>query len=80
MNWKVLAVTWSPMEEEVVVWYYDVDAAAEDEVTEDEMERHTSAFASGNAPSAPCPDVLERSTVMEIRSWIYDFEMSLRNQ
>jgi len=80
VNWKVLAVTWSPTEEEVVVWYYDVDAAAEDEVTEDEMERHTSEFAAGNTPSAPCPDVLERSTVMEIRSWIYGFEMSLQNQ
>lgn len=34
VNWTVLTVTWSPREEEVVVvWYYDADAAAEEEVT-----------------------------------------------
>jgi len=49
-------------------------------VTEEEMEQHTSEFASGNTPSTPCPDVLERSTVTEIRPWIYDFEMGLVNK
>ena len=29
VNWKVLAVTWSPTEKVVIVWYCDVDAAAE---------------------------------------------------
>ena len=71
VSWKVLSVLWSPEDEVVIVWYYDVDAAVEEEVTEEEMKQYADAFVSEDPSSGPCPPPLERSTVEEIRSWIF---------
>ena len=38
VDWKVLAVVWDADEEEVVVWYYDVEMAADGDLSEDEMD------------------------------------------
>jgi len=70
VNWKVLSVLWSPKDEVVIVWYYDVDAAME-EVTEEEMKQYAGAFVSEDPSSGPCPPPLERPTIEEIRSWIF---------
>jgi hypothetical protein len=35
--WVVLGAEWSEYLEELVVWYYDVDMAEDDEITEEEM-------------------------------------------
>jgi len=37
VDWKVLAVVWDADEEGVVVWYYDVEMAADGDLSEDEM-------------------------------------------
>jgi len=71
VNWKVLSVLWSPEDDVVIVWYYDVDTAMEEEVTEEEMKQYADAFVSEDPSSEPCPPPLERSTVEEIRSWIF---------
>jgi len=72
VNWKVLAPLWSAVDKQVVVWYYDVDAAAAASTTEEEMVVFASAVASGSKSPGPCPKPLERSTVMEIRSWVFN--------
>ena len=72
VNWKVLAPLWSAADKRVVVLYYDVDAAASAGTTEEEMVVFASAVASGAKSPGPCPAPFERSTVMEIRSWIFD--------
>jgi len=72
VNWKVFAPLWSAADKRVVVLYYDVDAAASAGTTEEEMVVFASAVASGAKSPGPCPAPFERSTVMEIRSWIFD--------
>jgi hypothetical protein len=72
VNWKVLAPLWSAAEKRVVVWYYDVDAAAAESTAEEEMMVFASAVASASKNPGPCPKPLERSTVMEIRSWVFN--------
>ena len=37
VDWKVHAVVWDA-DEEVVVWYYDVEMAADGDLSEDEMD------------------------------------------
>ena len=81
-----MAVLWSSDDDRVVVWYYDVEAAKaeatatgkaieeqdeEIEKQEEEMVHYASAVASGQSNPGNCPEPLERSTVMEIRKWIY---------
>ena len=82
VDWKVVAVLWSTLEDAVVVWYYDVEAVKAEEAStgktteaqEAEMMRFASAIAiaSGEQIPGPCPGPLERPYVMEIRKWIYD--------
>ena len=38
ISWKVVGVGWSETVEEVVVWYYDVEMAAELDITEEDCE------------------------------------------
>ena len=62
ISWKVLGVGWSETVEEVVVWYYDVEMAAELDITEEDCElaRETGIdFA-----------LLEYSSIAEMREWL----------
>jgi hypothetical protein len=73
-------VLWSSDDKEVLVWYYDTEAATAEaaamgktiEKHELEMAHRASALASGQSYPGECPESLEYSTVMEIRKWIYD--------
>lgn len=62
VDWKVLAVVWDADEEEVVVWYYDVEMAADGDLSEDEMDlARTEGLDLGP---------LECSSVTEVKGWI----------
>jgi len=83
VDWKVIAVLWSSLEKQVVVWYYDVEVAAAEaadtgkaiEEHEEEMVRFASAIACVDQNPGEYPGSLERSSVMEIRKWIHDDQM-----
>jgi hypothetical protein len=62
--WRVLDVDYSEQEEEIVVWYYDVDKADEDDVSEEDMH-----MAREATPMVDL-DCLERSSMDEVRAWI----------
>ena len=72
VSWKVLAPLWSAAEKRVVVWYYDVDAAAAESTAEEEMMVFAYVVASASEIPGPCPKPLERSIVMEIRSSVFN--------
>ena len=80
LDWKVVAVLWSTLEDPVVVWYYDVEAANAEaaamgkaiEDYEGGMVRVATAIASGEQIAGECPGPFERSSVIKIRKWIYD--------
>ena len=59
--WKVLAVDWSDDDHDMVVWYYDVEAATVDEDTMEQMR------IDGKAGEV---DALEFSSVLEVKKWI----------
>jgi len=62
VDWKVLAVVWDADEEEVVVWYYDAEMAADGDLSEDEMDlSRTEGLDLGP---------LECSSVTEVKGWI----------
>ena len=62
VDWKVLAVVWDADEEEVVVWYYDVEMAADGDLSEDEMDlARTEGLDLGP---------LECSSVTDVKGWI----------
>jgi hypothetical protein len=58
----VLAVEWDTGLEEVVVWYYDVDMAADEDLTEEEM----NLGRTEGLDLAP----LECSSATEVQRWI----------
>ena len=58
----VLAVEWNTDLEEVVVWYYDVDMAKDEDLSEEEMNLARTE-GLGLAP-------LECSSAAEVQSWI----------
>ena len=60
--WMVLDVEWSENLEELVVWYYDVDMAEDDKITEEEM-REGRKVGIIVGP-------VEVSSVAEVRAWI----------
>jgi len=62
VNWKVLTVVWDANEEEVVVWYYDVDMAEEGQFSEGDLD----LARTEGLDLAP----LECSGVTEVRAWI----------
>ena len=62
MDWMVLAVEWDTGLEEVVVWYYDVDMAADEDLTEEEM----NLGRTEGLDLAP----LECSSATEVQRWI----------
>ena len=62
-DWKVLEVSWSGKDRKVIVWYFDVALAAEQNITEEHMR-------SASVTSRNSIDPLERSSVSEIRAWI----------
>ena len=63
VDWKVLAVVWDADEEEVVVWYYDVEMAADGDLSEGEMDlARTEGLDLGP---------LECSGVTEVKGWIW---------
>ena len=66
VSWKVLHVGWSEKLEEMVVWYYDVDMAAEAELTDDELD----ALRKAGELTGP----LELSSVAEVRTWIAEWK------
>jgi hypothetical protein len=62
VDWMVLAVEWDTDLEEVVVWYYDVDMAADEDLDEEEM----NLARTEGLDLAP----LECSSAAEVQSWI----------
>ena len=62
IDWRVLAVEWDGAAEEMVVWYYDVDMAADACYTEEDMHL---ARAEGLDL-----EPLELSSVKEVKQWI----------
>ena len=62
VDWKVLTVEWDANLEEVVVWYYDVDMAADGDLDEEEM----NLARTEGLDLAP----LECSSVAEVQRWI----------
>ena len=62
ISWKVLRVGWSETVEEVVVWYYDVEMAAELDITEEDCE----LARENGIDFVP----LEYSSIAEMREWI----------
>jgi len=62
VGWKALAVVWDADEEGVVVWYYDVEMAADGDLSEDEMDlARTEGLNLGP---------LECSSLTEVKGWI----------
>jgi hypothetical protein len=59
---RVLSVVWSADQNQVMVWYYDVQAASAEGLTKVQME----AACAENQDLDP----LECSTIAEFRSWI----------
>ena len=64
VDWRVLAVEWDAGLEAVVVWYYDVDMAADANLTEDDM--HLARTEGVDL------DPLECSGIAEVKKWIWD--------
>ena len=62
VDWKVLTAEWDTELEEVVVWYYDVDMAADGDLDEEEM----NLARTEGLDLAP----LECSSVAEVQRWI----------
>jgi hypothetical protein len=62
VDWKVLTVEWDANLEEVVVWYYDVDMAADGDLDEEEM----NLSRTEGLDLAP----LECSSAAEVQRWI----------
>ena len=60
-KWKVLAVDWSDDDHDMVVWYYDIEAA---NMEEEEMEKMRITDRAGEV------DALEFSSVPEVQKWI----------
>ena len=60
-KWKVLAVDWSDDDHDMVVWYYDIEAA---NMEEEEMEEMRITDRAGEV------DALEFSSVPEVKKWI----------
>ena len=62
IDWRVLSVVWSADQNQVMVWYYDVQAANVEGLTKEQME----------AACAESQDLdpLECSTIAEVSSWI----------
>jgi hypothetical protein len=65
VSWKVLTVEWSGQLEAMVVWYYDVDRAAEAELTDDDLD----ALRKEGVVTGP----LELSSVEEVLSWVAEW-------
>ena len=62
IEWMVLDVVWSDEDGEVVVHYYDIVDAANDDLTEDDLREALE--------ESEYYDCMERSKVSEIRKWI----------
>ena len=62
VDWKALTAEWDTELEEVVVWYYDVDMAADGDLDEEEM----NLARTEGLDLAP----LECSSVAEVQRWI----------
>ena len=62
IEWMVLDVVWSQEDEEVVVHYYDIVDAANEDITEDDLRE---ALEENEYY-----DCMERSTVREIKQWM----------
>ena len=62
IEWMVLDVVWSQEDEEVVVHYYDIVDAANEDLTEDALRE---ALEENEYY-----DCMERSTVREIKQWM----------
>ena len=62
VDWKVLTVEWDTDLEAVVVWYYDVDMAADEDLDEEEMD----LARTEGLDLAP----LECPSAAEVQSWI----------
>ena len=62
IEWMVLDVVWSQEDEEVVVHYYDIVDAANEDLTEDDLRE---ALEENEYY-----DCMERSTVREIKQWM----------
>ncbi len=60
-DWKVLEVSWSGKDRKVIVWYFDVALAAEQNITEEHMRSASepagiSKSPPGSPASQPAPD------------------------
>jgi hypothetical protein len=66
VSWKVLHVEWSTQLGEMVVWYYDVEMAADAGLTDDDLDE---LRKGGEAIGPP-----ELSSVSEVRDWIRDWK------
>ena len=62
MEWKVLTVCWSAYSGALVVWYFDILEAEEDEISEEDMVNAIESGATFNC--------LEFSGVREIKQWV----------
>ena len=62
ISWKVLSMEFSDEYKEFLVWYYDIDMAPEQKISEDQMH---SALRDNQSL-----DCMERSRCSEVRKWI----------